>query len=266
MDQWKYILFACLLFAACDKFEYSPNQRFDFASPSNSNRRNIERLLRASGDDTIRFAVTGDTQRAYDNAADFIGLANKIQGLDFVVLDGDISDFGLLAEMKEVDKLYSRLNVPYIALIGNHDLSGNGEHTYRSLFGESDFSFVYKQVKFICQNTNSREYHFNGRVPDIPWISSELQTSDSVSYFVGFGHVPPTSGDFDPALKEPYLNLLLRNPDVLATFFAHTGKTETLYPFDDAGAPLYTTGGIDNRNYSIVTIIHGAISVTHFDF
>ena len=87
-----------LLTGCTDSLEYSPNVTSDRNTPKNLNAVNLDRLRAVPGDDTVRFVLSGDTQRGYDEAKDFVKLANAIPGLDFVLLAGDISDFGLVQE------------------------------------------------------------------------------------------------------------------------------------------------------------------------
>ena len=167
---------AILLSLSCRKLEYSPNQKFDKNTPRDINANNLKRILAAPGDDTIRFVLSGDSQNAYDDLSTFIDKVNATPGIDFVILNGDISDFGLLQEFKWIESYYSKLKVPYLAVIGNHDHSANGVYVYQRMYSEQlDFSFIYKGVKFVCHNTNSREYNFNGTIPDLNYLKSQFQ-------------------------------------------------------------------------------------------
>src|SRR5690606_20003552 len=171
-------IISVFLLISCDRLEYSPNQKFDKNSPTALNAKNLEKLYSSpnNSDDTLRFILTGDTQRAYDQATALVDVANSYPKLDFVLLNGDISDFGLLREMKLVTQIYDGLKVPYITIIGNHDLIANGMAVYHRMFGDLNFSFTHKGVKFICHDTNSREYRFDKTVPNINWIAKELET------------------------------------------------------------------------------------------
>src|SRR6476659_1730621 len=97
-----------LFSVSCDHLEYSPNQSFTKKSPTNLNAKNLALLKQKTvTDDTLRFILTGDTQRSYDQARALIERANKnYPNLDFVLLNGDISDFGLLQEMIWVTNIY----------------------------------------------------------------------------------------------------------------------------------------------------------------
>lgn len=249
-----------LLNVSCGSIEYSPIQKFDKNTPRNINAKNLERLLAMSQDDTIRFVLSGDSQRAYDDLVPFVKTVNNIKGLDFLVLNGDITDFGLLMEFDRVNKILARLNVPYIGIIGNHDLMANGLEIYkRSYSYELDFSFIYGGVKFICHNTNSREYNFNGKVPNLNWLKKELEPVEGVNAFIAIAHVPPTSNDFDQSLFFEYGKYLTENTKLLALLNAHIDRKSIQYPFNDK-LPVISTNSIYNRRFLIVEIVNNQFS------
>lgn len=270
-----YILVIFSVCSGCTKIEFSPNQKFDGDSPVAINRDNLSHLLKTEDDDTLRFVLSGDSQRSYDNVTDFVATVNRMQGIDFVILDGDISDFGLLQEMKWIDALYSGLKVPYIGVIGNHDLQANGNDVFRRMYGELNYSFVYDSIKFVCHDTNSREYNFNGTAPDLKWLRNEFRTENGIKGFVAVGHVPPFATDFDPGLETEYLHIL-SSVNLLGSLYAHINKTGVFYYTNDGDRTFYThadgsayenesppfivTNAIANREFLIVEIVNGKLS------
>ena len=266
------ILIAGTLFG-CDKIEFSPNQRFDGNSPVNLNQKNLDRLLSSNNDDTLRFVLSGDSQRHYDNSADFVNIVNKLKNIDFVILDGDISDFGLLQEMEWVDKIYSRLKVPYLGVIGNHDLQAKGSDVFKRMYGQLNYSFVYDSIKFVCHDTNSREYDFNGYSPDLAWLRNEFKPDSKVKAFVAVAHVPPFITDFDPRLQSEYLSILT-SVNLITSLYAHINKAGIYYyrSVDDKDPefkdeltegnplpPFIVTDAIEDRSFRIIEIIHGQL-------
>lgn len=252
-----YFLFIFLVITSCNKIEYSPNQVFNKKSPVDLNKRNLEKIAERqqnSNDDTIRFILSGDTQRAYNQSVDLVRIINQHhQNLDFLILNGDISDFGLLQEMVWIASIFDGLKIPYIGVIGNHDLVANGKRIYERMFGELNFSFIYKSVKFICHDTNSREYKFNGTVPNIPWLQSELQTGDNVKGIISISHIPPRSEDFDANLRTDYEDLLNNNPKMLASLHAHENIGEAFYTHPK-GIPFIVTNAVQNREFLYVEV------------
>ncbi len=248
------------LISSCRKLEYSPNQKFDKNTPQNINAANLKRILQSPSDDTIRFVLSGDSQRAYDELQPFVDKVNSMTGIDFVLLNGDISDFGLLQEFKWTENFYSKLKAPYLAIIGNHDLSANGVYVYQRMYSEQlDFSFIYKGVKFVCHNTNSREYKFDGKVPDLNFLKNQFQPENGVNGYFAIAHVPPTNADFDSKLFAQYGKILTDNGKVYAVLNAHIDKETIQYPYNST-MPVITTNALYNRHFLIVEVVNNKFS------
>jgi 3',5'-cyclic-AMP phosphodiesterase len=255
-----------LSISSCRKLEYSPNQKFDKNTPTNINAANLKRIMATPGDDTIRFVLSGDSQRAYDDLSTFTDKVNATQGIDFVILNGDISDFGLLQEFKWIENYYSRLKVPYIAVIGNHDHAANGVDIYKRMYSEKlDFSFTYKGVKFVCHNTNSREYNFDGSTPDLNFLRTEFQPETGVKGYFAVAHVPPTSGDFDKKLFDEYGKILTDNGKVYAVLNAHIDKETIQYPYTP-NLPVITTNSLYNRHFLVVEVVNNRFNFYDVEF
>ena len=255
-----------LSFSSCRKLEYSPNQKFDRNTPRNINEGNLRRILSTAGDDTIRFVLSGDSQNAYDDLGGFVDKVNATPGIDFVLLNGDISDFGLLQEFKWIESYYSKLKVPYLAVIGNHDHSANGLYVYQQMYSKQlDFSFIYQGVKFVCHNTNSREYNFDGRVPNLNYLASQFQPDEGVNGYFAVAHVPPTSGDFDKKLFDAYGKILTDNGKVYAVLNAHVDKESIRFPYT-ADLPVITTNSLYNRHFLVVEVVNNNFKYYNVEF
>jgi Icc protein len=253
------ILLSCLA-TSCDKFEYSPYQTDNPNRPNNLNSNNINELMAAesNADDTIRFVFTGDSQRFYDALNDLVSKANSLPDIDFLILAGDISDFGLLQEFIWINDELEGLNFPYMAVIGNHDLTANGSVIYTSMFGQKNFTFTYKKHKFIFHDTNSREYNFNGNVPDIPWLGAQLRDS-SANWFIGVSHVPPFDVDFDKNLEIPYKDQWAADSSFILSLHGHLHAYGDAYIYDDH-VRYITTPSVQQREFMLFEIVNGKIT------
>lgn len=246
-------------FSSCKNYEYSPNEIFDKHSFKNSNAINLKKLGTGDLDDTIRFALTGDTHISRDEIVKFYQKVNAMQNIDFVIVDGDLSEFGTLKEMEWVYISFNQLEVPYMAVIGNHDLTSRGGDVFHYMFGEFNYSFTYGGTKFICHDTNSREYNFNGAIPSIPWLRKELQPEEAVENYVAISHVPPNSEDFDQSLFKDYTTLFAQTPNFLASFHAHIHRFKVL-DIDHTGVPYIVTNALQNNEFLIVEIVDNKIN------
>jgi len=250
---------------SCKNIEYSPNQIFDRNSYRDINANNLKKLGTGSQDDTVRFVVTGDTQEWYDETVKFYKTVNSIPGVDFVIVAGDVTEFGTLKEMQWLAEKLANLNVPYVSVIGNHDLTSRGRDAFIRMYGELNYSFVYGGVKFICHDTNSREYQFNGNVPDIPWLKKELQHEDGVSSYVAISHVPPISPDFDQKLVKDYAAIFDETPGFLTSFHGHTHNFEE-FKLGSSPTPYVITSAVGKREFLLVEIINNKLSFEQISF
>lgn len=201
--------------------------------------------------DTLTIIAMGDTQRFYDEVDDFVKSANQ-QEADFVLLNGDITDFGLKDEYQWVHQIMGKLNKPYLAVIGNHDLSGNGEVVYRHMYGSLNSSFVLNDFKIILLNTNSREFNFSGLVPDIDWLKNEL-TGNNFSQAIVVSHIPPYDGDFDRSLEQAYVSALRNSDKVKLSLHGHRHAFEEHEPYSDGIRYLVSTS-MDQRMYLVIKL------------
>lgn len=260
------LIFAVFIFS-CNSDEYSPNQVYNRNSPSNVNEKQINLLSQKTASGTIRIAFSGDTQRSYAESKLFVAAVNARNDIDFVILNGDISDFGLLAEFDGIYDIYVKLNVPFISIIGNHDLVANGKAVYERMFGPLNFTFNYGGIKFVCHDTNGREYNFDKSTPNLNWLKNNLTLGNGITKLVAVSHVPPIDGDFDPALAQPYQTLFNQTPSLIASLHSHRhASLATYYQTGNTGVPFIVTSAIIKRSYTIIEITNGQINAQEINF
>lgn len=248
-----------ILLSGCSLFEYHPYEVRVPDDEKNTNAKAIQTIkANETPGDTIRIILMGDTQRFYDDVEDFVARANQEQA-DFVLLDGDISDFGINDEFSWIHDIMKHLRVPYVSVIGNHDLSGNGEKVFEERYGPLDDSFITKNFKFILLNTNSREYKFNGNVPDIGWLQAQL-SGDDFERAIVVSHMPPYATDFDPDLEQAYATTLSQSGKVNLSMHGHTHHYENTIHYDD-GVRYLVSASMDKRMFLHVTLINDQYTI-----
>lgn len=254
-----------LLLASCDQFEFSPNQSFDHSSASNLNAQNLARLRQNAEDDTVTIVFAGDTQRWYDEQERFVKKVNSLQNVDLVLLAGDISDFGLLQEFKWVQKRLSALQAPYFGIIGNHDMVANGRQIFRQMFGPLNYSFVYGGIKFIAHNTNGLEAP-GEHIPDLGWLSRELQNTEGARYLITVSHVPPFNKlEFGAESVKPYTDLLQNTPNLLLSLHGHVHQHQDFYPFGDK-VHYMTSFSFGQSAFVLLEIVNGKVLKSIIDY
>ena len=262
-----------LLFLISTLFLLSCENMFDYSSyvvdfddeNKNVNQTNIDRLLETDANSTIRIAFTGDTHRFFDEFENFVHAVNQDNTADFVIHVGDISDFGLPQQYLWGNSYLLNLNFPYFVVLGNHDLVGNGSLAYQEMYGEYNFSFIYGLTKFVFVNTNSREFSFNGNVPDINWLDSELQPASDFENAVVIFHVPPNDGDFDASLNEDFQSTLAKYNNVLFAVHGHLHHHD-VYTLDYEGVTYLNVYGVEKGKFNMVNITNGNIEIETHEF
>lgn len=262
MTKHLLVLFLSAFLLSCKKFEYSPYQIKPTGGETIQLQLNSDNSEKLRGnaplaDDTVTFLYVGDSQRFYDELEDLVAKANALPSLDFLVLSGDITDFGLLQEFKWIQERLNKLNVPYFCVIGNHDLTSQGARIYDQMFGPRNFSFTYKEYKFLFHDTNGREHHFDGTAPDMPWLTQQLGDKEP-KWFVGVSHVPPYDVDFDENLEKPYSSLFGATPNFILSLHGHLHATMDDYAYEDH-VRYMVCNAINAKEAVVVKLIHGAI-------
>lgn len=240
---------------ACDLIDYHPyDGRVDGDIPTLINERQIPLIeSRCKGKDTIRFAWVGDTQRAYDELQMFAEAINRRGDIDFVIHGGDYTEFGTKKEFEWCVRLLAGLQVPYVGLIGNHDIIGNGDQVYDAIFGEENFAFQAGDVHFVCLNTNAIEYDYSHPVPDFDFLKSELEQSHPDQRTIVVMHAPPGNEQFDNNVKEVFHWYIKQFPLLLCCLHAHNHATTVTDLFDD-GILYYGCANVAKRSYLLFTL------------
>ena len=109
------VLFLSLVLslASCKKmFVYHPNEvRPDLHE---LNAKNIAKLSAVPVSSNYKFILIGDTQRFYDELDQFVVHVNALKDVTFVILDGDLTDFGLNREYNWIAERLNKINIPVI--------------------------------------------------------------------------------------------------------------------------------------------------------
>jgi 3',5'-cyclic AMP phosphodiesterase CpdA len=269
--QTNTILFICLVFLginSCEiNFDYSPYV-IDFSDNEKQvHLKNLNKLKEHNtNNDTLTIAFTGDSHRFYDELNAFtqaVNSKNHKQGIDLVIHVGDLADFGLPLQYQWGNEILNKLEIPYFVVVGNHDLVGNGLSAYEEMFGAVDFSFLYRDIKFVFLNTNSREFNFDGSVPNLKWLDNELQPSPDFTVAIVIFHVPPGDADFDTSLESDFEEILSRNNNVIFTVHGHLHGYEYYAPYSDS-IPYINVYGVENNRFNLIKIIgHDFMVETH---
>jgi len=218
--------FVLLLFTSlpvsCDKvFEFSPYSAFVPNSRKNTTDQNLEKLLnnnQHSHFEPFEFTLISDNHLYYDELQDAINHINRHNSSDFLIHGGDMTDGGLIKEYDIFQDMMKELTIPYFTVIGNHDLLANGRSIYSDMFGQENYSFIYRNCKFIFFNNVVWELNF--AEPDFRWLRNELVDREQFKHVFVVAHIPPWTDQF--FLSYFYVfNLLMNDYKVTLAIHGH---------------------------------------------
>lgn len=261
-----YIMVILVAWVLSGCVEYHPyDTRTTGATPINMT--NIARIESEYRDrQVLRFAVVSDSQRWYDELKDAVACINARDDIDFVIHAGDISDFGMRSEFEAQRDLLSRLRVPYVCLIGNHDCIATGKSIFATIFGDADMSFVAGRTRFLCLNTNSLEYDEGDAVPNLDFVEEQLSLKDDVERSVVVMHAPPFSDQFyDEEVAMVLQQQLLSLPHLQFCVHGH-GHTYREEDIFGDGVIYYECDNIGDRSFLIFTLNEDGYECEKIDF
>jgi 3',5'-cyclic-AMP phosphodiesterase len=260
------VLFSILLYAqSCEKFDYNVYEVNRYADDESvSTAFNLDKLLSQPKKDTLRLVFVGDTQRFYDEVEDLVNEINSLTQVDALIITGDLSDFSAAREYEWLNAELKKLKVPFLTVIGNHDCLANGTTLYEDIYGPLNYSFTWNDIRFVMHNTNSREFSFNGNIPDLDWMRDQLSDKENYSSCIFVSHVPPHSDDFDPALVHDYTRLISSAKNTVMSVNGHRHNEDLSQPYGENTWYLNTSAPV-NRIYSYVTIYPYAKAAKKFD-
>jgi len=149
----------------------------------------------------FQFVIASD-RTGKMRAGVFADAVRKINLLEpeFVICVGDLIEGytedanELEIQWSEFEEIVSRLETPFFHVAGNHDVSNALMlEAWRERFGPSYYHFVYKDVLFLCLNTESGgRNHKEGRISDeqLDYFREVLDKHRQARWTLVFLHKP----------------------------------------------------------------------------
>ena len=253
------IAMVLLTICSCDKLtQYSPYDAN--TEQSNVNALNISEIESLQlPDDTITFIALSDTHTKYSDLRAAVTTINEMEGISFVIVCGDITDWGLFNEFDDYYHLISRLNIPFVTLIGNHDYLSNGKLIFNKMFGPTNFYFDignYRMAVFdnvVWENGNQE--------PDFNWFQQTLNVPEGMTSVACY-HIHR----FDPQLENGYadkmLGIIEKNPVSLSIF----GHGHDYWEEKENNRRYIMVPDITMRNMAKITIANKTATVQILNF
>jgi len=162
----------------------------------------LSATLASYGQQAFTFAHVSDTHIGSANADDDLRRTvtniNSDTSLSFVILSGDITDFGSDAELQLAKQILDSLNKPWYIIPGNHDAnwSESGTNSFKRIFGGETFRFMSNGYLFLGTVCGPNMRMSPGQVSreNIVWLDSTLShLKDKQVPIIYVNHYPQDS-------------------------------------------------------------------------
>jgi FOG: WD40-like repeat len=152
--------------------------------------------------------------------------------LDFVILSGDVTEFGSDEELVLARQILDSLRIPWYVIPGNHDTnwSESGGNSFRRVFGGETFAFEHKGYFFVGTNSGPNMRMSPGQVPreNLVWMDSLFQAHpDKEMPLIYVNHYPQ-----DSSLNNWFEALDRVKKRNVQLFFCGHGHQNKIYDFE----------------------------------
>src|SRR5262249_54040928 len=104
---------------------------------------------------------------------------NSVTGLSFVVLSGDVTEYGSREQLQLSKQLLSELKIPCYVVPGNHDTkwSESGATDFPKIFGDERFNFEFGGYRFLAIHEGPIMKMADGfwSPQDVRWLRESLE-------------------------------------------------------------------------------------------
>ncbi len=182
---------------------------------------------------------------------------NAQAGIDFVLVTGDVTEFGSREELEEARRILDGLQKPWYAVPGNHDSkwSESGCNDFVQVFGAENFVFEKGGLLFIGTASGPNMRMAPALVPreQLLWLDSVLTAmKDPVLPVIFINHYP-----LDASMSNSGKVLeLLKSRNVRVSLMGH-GHNNKLFDFGGLPGVMARSNlraGRETGGYNIVTV------------
>jgi 3',5'-cyclic-AMP phosphodiesterase len=207
------------------------------------------------------------TKAGEQNHLDLIEIVNDVNralasSVSFVFLPGDVADDGSRAAYAVVRGELDRLNVPWCAIIGDHDVHEKSFANFLEAMSErTHYAFTVGSVRFVAMNAFDVPHPASFTVSEdqMAWVKRELQAAtDAGQTKVLLLHCYPS----DLKVGASELMEVVRNLGVCLIDMGHTHYNEIANDGKTLYSATRSTGQIEEGpvGYSIINIDSNIVS------
>ncbi len=150
----------------------------------------------------LKFAWLSDTHIGSATAEDDLRASvrdiNSQTGMSFVVVSGDVTEYGSQAQLKRAREILGELQIPFHAVPGNHDTkwSESGGTDFPRIFGDDRFVFDQAGYRFIGLHQGPLMKMGDGHwsPQDVRWLKGQLENTPAEQPLIFITHYPIDNG------------------------------------------------------------------------
>lgn len=153
----------------------------------------------------FRFALLTDlhisatNHQATEDLQNAVMDVNKLSGIDFVIVSGDVSHRGDTLSLRNAKQTLEKLKMPFYIVSGNHDVKWyeTGSVNFNAIFQDNKFVFTHNDIEFIGFTTAPLNNTGVGYIQpgDINWMKSTLRKAGKEKSVIVITHYPLQNGD-----------------------------------------------------------------------
>ncbi|MBP5692086.1 MAG: PQQ-binding-like beta-propeller repeat protein [Bacteroidales bacterium] len=177
-------------------------------------------------DGSLKFAVMSDVHISVGTASEVGTLEcvediNKDPEIQFVLITGDIANFGSDDEIQSAKNIFDHLKMPWFIIPGNHDAtwSESGTNSFTRIFGYERFEFEAGGIKFLGTPCGPNIRMAPALVPreSMLWLSDQIGKMPSSQPLFFVNHYPLDTS----LLKYDNVLELLKTKNIQLVFSGH---------------------------------------------
>lgn len=243
--------------SGCNRMKASPWQTDIPAEARGLTYDNLQALAaqtaasaNAATADKFRIALIGDPQGTPGDFRQVVERINAMDDVDFILVLGDLTDYGLKHEYEWAYEALKKSRIPYFTAVGNHDAISHGKQIYQRMFGAFDYTFIHKGIKFVIWNNNKNEFGDH----NIAWLAQQVDHRTVVA-----SHIPPTPGDVHSQEEVDHWLAIANQAGIVASLHGHRGGHRG-YRQKHGKAPYFVVAKTHGVHFAIATFTNGRLS------
>lgn len=197
-----------------------------------------------------------DLQRTVDD------INQNLPEIEFVIVSGDVTEFGSDEELTIAKNTLDKLNVPTYVIPGNHDSnwSESGTNSFLTIFGTETFGFEHNGYKFFGLPSGPNMRMGPGQIPreGITWLNEQLAQTDTETPIVFVNHYP-----MDNSLNNWFEVMDALKPYNVKVMLCGHGHNNRAYNFEGIDAAMLRSNLRAKKEFggfNIVTVTQDSIS------